>query len=379
MQKTGKSIFIIPVASIAVMALAAIALVIVLLGDGVFVSVPKPAVYETVESITPSEKDLLGGVADVTDYGAVPNDETDDTMAFRRAAATGLSVFVPAGEYRIGDTITVKDGFIAGSGMADTRLRGIGKTPVIALENGAGVKDLTIVYDGENAAAAQAAAIRITPAGDSRQGSYVKNVSISHVGTGIVSETEGTAVGETYENVHIRDFSRAAISLTGAKRLGTSFSGIYCREATAENGVVIADDSNTLLEQLVFDGVTLDAAAALSGDGFVLRTLTVSRSAVDSFVLMDGATGVLGSVLDEASSGTVLTLRNIGSTLTVPMDFLHLRGVGEKQTFGLVRKENSAGACTLTVLTATAEDTAASWQRFPFEKSDGMTVVFSAE
>ena len=63
----------------------------------------------------------------VKDYGAVGDNKTDDTEAFKKAVSEaekdGLPVYVPAGTYIISDTITLKSvtlyGYKSGAWTAD--------------------------------------------------------------------------------------------------------------------------------------------------------------------------------------------------------------------------------------------------------------------
>lgn len=85
-----------------------------------------------------------GGVANVIDFGAYPNDATDDTSAINNAIAavkgmaTGGTVYFPAGTYDISSTISIDAGgvWLRGAGMTSTRLQG--KTGITS--NGAVIK-----------------------------------------------------------------------------------------------------------------------------------------------------------------------------------------------------------------------------------------------
>lgn len=92
-----------------------------------------------------------------TDFGAVGDGVTDDTLAFQNACASTRDVFVPAGNYRITQTINKPSGVIFGEGYQSALIfenmggnDGIQFTPSTN-QTTSGAKDLAIYAKGTDA------------------------------------------------------------------------------------------------------------------------------------------------------------------------------------------------------------------------------------
>jgi hypothetical protein len=62
------------------------------------------------------------GWAIVTDFGATPNDASDDSAAFQAALNTGRPVYVPPGKFVVGGLSLRTDGLLAGAGLSVSEL-----------------------------------------------------------------------------------------------------------------------------------------------------------------------------------------------------------------------------------------------------------------
>lgn len=81
---------------------------------------------------------VAGAVANVLDFGAVGDDVADDTAAIQAAidsSASGLTVYLPAGVYKITDTILLKRGSVrlVGDGFGVTRIHYVNAAGGIAV------------------------------------------------------------------------------------------------------------------------------------------------------------------------------------------------------------------------------------------------------
>lgn len=101
-------------------------------GDVVLFPVPPPA--------SGSEPD---GYANVKDYGALGDGSTDDTPAFLAAAATGLSLWLPPGTYKLTSTVALT---YPGQGMV-----GIDSAASVILPVGSGFDVITVGGSASNA------------------------------------------------------------------------------------------------------------------------------------------------------------------------------------------------------------------------------------
>jgi hypothetical protein len=88
------------------------------------------------------------GVANVRDYGAVGDGTTNDAAAFVAAAATGLTVYAPAGTYRLesGFTLSEDGQRLIGDGPGMTELWPIGDFDVVTITGGASGCGVENVY-----------------------------------------------------------------------------------------------------------------------------------------------------------------------------------------------------------------------------------------
>ncbi|OMF89933.1 S-layer homology domain-containing protein [Paenibacillus sp. FSL R7-0273] len=136
-----------------------------------------------LEQVAPA-LEMPAGYLPVTDYGAVPDDEGDDTAAFKAALAAaqaaGGGVWFPAGSFDVGDgLLDLYNADIRGAGIWYTRLNGAkfyghgGKIRVLDLliEGGINVRDDEAVTNAFHGAFGQ--------------GSLIQNVWIEHTKAGL--------------------------------------------------------------------------------------------------------------------------------------------------------------------------------------------------
>ncbi len=376
-HRNTRSLYILLIVAVAVVTVGAVAAICLIGFSGKGGKETSSQSGETYSEV-PSEKDLQSGVANVVDYGATPNDGTDDTAAFRKAASTGLSVFVPPGTYTVSDTININGGFIAGSSMADTVLLCTGQNTILRLQNGAGATQLTLGFaettGGE--ALGERTAIEIGAAGSGQTGSYVKSVRIDTVGTGIYSDAEGVANGEAYENILVSRFVSAGICLKTTERRNTSFRSVTLGDSQgAQAGLLLANDENTLIEQLLLENLSLTEGVRFTDSvGLSLRTAAFSKLSAADLIVLDNAVGSFGSLYDAASEGNILKLANFRSETVLPVDFVHAESIGSSQTFHFVRAEGLKAPCTVEVAVCSGGDPAESHHPFPYDEDANLTV-----
>lgn len=158
------------------------------------------AAYYTIDLINLEQVDaayaMPANFVSITDFGAVADDNGDDTDAIRNAIqhvkATGKAgVWIPAGTFKMNDRINVSDIQIRGAGMWYSTLQGTnGKGGFYGTGNGVTIADLALfgdsVYrnDGADHAAFE---------GNFGQGSLIQGVWVEHmkVGMWLQSGTDG--------------------------------------------------------------------------------------------------------------------------------------------------------------------------------------------
>lgn len=143
--------------------------------------------------LTSGEK--IAGYANVLDYGATPDDNTDDTAAFEAAIKKNIGVYVPAGVYKVSRPLPFNNQNFFGDGSKATQIISTmtDKTkPILYLGGSSTLYDMTLGYDsalvdgseqqGQRVAVMCGAAIAFGPGGG------IKDVTISHVGTAVRSD-----------------------------------------------------------------------------------------------------------------------------------------------------------------------------------------------
>ena len=162
-----------------------------------------------------TEIDKNSGFAQVTSYGAIPNDDKDDTLAFKKALKTNASVYVPVGTYDLKETLVIDSITLKGCGSAKTIIRSNADNVAISVKGNAIVEDITVEF-AQNVISGKekiGEKVAIEDAG-LLSGSMIRGVGFKNFGTGFLSngETKG-AFCTTLEAITFSDFSYKAIEI----------------------------------------------------------------------------------------------------------------------------------------------------------------------
>ena len=330
--------------------------------------------------IEPTTEDLFNGFASVVDYGAIPNDGKDDTKAFLKAAATGMNIFVPAGEYQVEETITLCSGQIAGSSFNNTLIVSTGSDPILDLKGGAGASQLTLSFldvTGKETVGNKIA-VRIGACAENKMGSYLHDLHISHVGTAFYSDEKGNAHNEIFENIWIDDFTAAGIYLKTTQRDNLCFRSVSLSNAKPNFcGVNVENSTAVLLEQVMFENVATEEALILFDcTSFTVRTVSFLETCATNLLVLDNSVGTIGSIFDRTSSGTVLSIRNVVSEMLIPVDFVHAEAITEKQQFKLVSGKSLKVKCSIKFDSCTGKELAEAYRTFPYDTVENLSVEF---
>ncbi|QJD86169.1 glycosyl hydrolase family 28-related protein [Cohnella herbarum] len=253
------------------------------------------------------------GYANVADYGAIPDDDMDDTAAFKQAIAAGKSIFVPAGTYHVNETLQFQNQNLIGSGMfVSTIVARIAdpKAPILKAGRSSVVADLNLGFDNGLVTNQEAEGDRVgiyTGAQWSLQrGSSVRNVRIQNVGTALYSP-EGLGAESfsvTYDTLEIENFSYRGIDFRARNRTGNVFNNIYMNSNRPNIDVAFAltgEESETVINQLnvehmkVNTAVLLDGVYALSASTVHIEGVTL-RNADSGYVTVNNSSGSIGSL-----------------------------------------------------------------------------------
>lgn len=322
--------------------------------------------FEKTYSQKAVDIDVQNGIANVLNYGAKPDDDEDDTEAFLKAASTGLSVYVPAGNYFISETVTIDGGFLSGESMT-TSITGASDQTLFRLKNGAGIKEITLGYMN-NSSGTQPAVV-ITGSGSGETASYIKDVNFKKVGVAVsdadeAEEKEGLHIGENFENITVEKFSDAAFSLS-AERSNTLFRAVKLKSTTgnADYGIRIENDKGTSYEQISYVKSNIKSCISMKNSiGFAVRTLNIEEANAEKIFDLNNASGAIHSVFNSGCSGTLLTLSKMKKT-TFNLDFVVYENVN-KADYKFVTVDEASEKCSVSVASYSGQNVSDSCKQF---------------
>ena|GEM_PF-6415364 len=276
----------------------------------------KPSQALLPTDIAGTDADKLNGFANVTLYGAVPDDGKDDTAAFQKAIGSNASLYIPKGVYEISDTLVLTGQNIKGSGPTLTVIKGTASKSLFKLSGRVLVEGVGLCYDDkaltQKETAGQATAFHLEALLSS---SVIKNVHISNVGTGFYSpaDKEGAAF-TTIEGVKISDFTYSAVDF--AKTTGT-----YFRAVEVENKAYKPESALRLGGSFTIESITVnDMECAYP------ITLTNAYSAVAKAITFLNVTATQKAFIQSANS--TLVCQSL-SAVSSPADYW-VSGTGSK-------------------------------------------------
>lgn len=216
------------------------------------------------------------GFVSVMAFGAKGDGVTDDTMAFKWAVQSGKGIFVPAGEFRISETLSMDSCVMAGAGEGESIITFTGenpKKPIIAAGSYTSLRDLTIRFadglvTGEEQLGDRTAILTGANWGLQR-GASLRRVTLENVGTGVYSAEdkdaivkeagahEGGAFSVTFEDLTVKDFSYRGFCFTCSVRTGNVFRNLYFTSRFDADGAVYlhGEESETVLDGLIVENV----------------------------------------------------------------------------------------------------------------------------
>ncbi len=282
-----------------------------------------------------SENDIYNGYADVTAYGAVADDEKDDTDAFIAAAKTGAGVYVPFGTFDIKNTVNLKGQNLKGAGLDRTVIRFNGEGTIVKLSGAALIDDLTLTFNEVSGNEKEGEKVALLDDGLT-MGSMIRSVKTVNVGTGFyapnASKNDSVV---TVESFIVDKFSYKAIcikksnsmifravnvreaigDIDSAVTLGGSFTieTLHFSMTQAKFPLEIIGAQSAIVKGVLFDSVTAKSGSLLRCDSstFSMQMVTVKGSKASNFVKIDD------SADGSPSSGDIITLYSDSGILTV--------------------------------------------------------------
>lgn len=205
--------------------------------------------------------DKHNGYAQVTAYGAIADDGKDDTAAFKKALETNASIYVPTGTYDVKETIVIDNKTLKGSG--NTIIRSSAKNTVVSLSGSAVVEDISFCFADGALSGKEKSGEKVALLDNGlTQGSMIRGVGFTNVGTGFFSNLEKGAFCTTIEAVTFNNFSYKAIEITNGMsaviRSATIGKGLNTEATPVSLGGVVT------IEAMCFDATECDYAVELN-------------------------------------------------------------------------------------------------------------------
>lgn len=218
--------------------------------------------------LTNSEK--IAGYATVLDYGAKPDDNTDDTAAFEAAIKKNIAVYVPAGRYIVSRPLPFNDQNFFGDGEAATVIVSLindATKPIVYLGGSSTLSDMTLEYSqelicgqekkGERVAVMCGAAVGFGPGGG------IRDASFRNVGTAVCSDaSDGYGTSNcNFERINLDGFTYCGFDFNCLAGYGNVFSQISASASTGTGVFVFQGSGGTdLVQNLVVKGCKLEYA-----------------------------------------------------------------------------------------------------------------------
>ncbi len=274
---------------------------------------PSGSPGSSVPSISAGEYSAADGCVSVADFGAVPSDGKDDTEAFRRAAASGLGIYIPAGEYRLSGTVELNGQDVVGEGMAVTSIRATAGEALFRLSGNCRLTECRLSYEAGGAAGrGEKTAVRLAAGEGGGLSPSIKNVRFEGVGTAVFVES-GVTNGVRLEDLIVESFGYAGVVFDGAGHRGAILRGIALGPSLdgAVCGVELQGDEGTLLEQVTLAGSRVEQGVRFDGSlGFSVKTVQFLEVRAQTLLGGDKAAGRIGSVFLRDTEGELLGFTN---------------------------------------------------------------------
>lgn len=286
-MKKIRTLFIVNIIQIVLLIASVVAAVVLLPNVMLFNNVDVPAVV-TIGT----DDDAYNGYAQVTSYGAVPNDGKDDTKAFKAALKTNASIYVPAGVYEVKETIVIDNKTLKGCGSANTVIRSSADKTAVMLSGSAVVEEISIEFSEKSITGNEKSGERVAVLDNGlANGSMLRGVGFKNIGTGFLSNSDSKgAFCTTIEAVTFEDYSYKAIEIKNG--LSTVIRSATVGKGKSEKLVPVTIGGNVTVESIGFEKTNCKYALELkNGTSLFLRNIVFNNAKVssESLVLCDTA------------------------------------------------------------------------------------------
>lgn len=283
-----------------------------------------------------TDVDQLSGYAQVTSYGAIPDDGKDDTAAFRKALKTNASIYVPLGTYDISETLEIENKNLKGCGIKGTVIRSSAEGAAIALKGNSVVEELTVSFSDDAVSGNEKQGERVGILDNGMTGgSMLRGVAFCNVGTGFLSLSDKMgAFCTTIEGVTFEDYSYKAIEIKNG--LSSVIRSATVKSGKSKSLIPVSLGGVVTVENLCFQSTAFDYAIELKDStSTVVRSLTFNEATANSgsFIRLENARFTLQTVNLLESAGNNLLSVDDNADNAVTSDGLVLTVYTDAQDF----------------------------------------------
>ncbi len=283
--------------------------------------------------------DVQNGYAQVTSYGAIPNDNKDDTKAFKKALQTNASIYIPDGVYEVNETLVIENKNIKGSGSARAIIRSSASDFAISAKGNCVIEELGIEFSNLNGNENTGKKVAIYDNG-LINGSMVKSVAFKSIGTGFLSDSDNNgAFCTTIEAVTFEGYSHKAIEIKNGlstvlrsvtigkgkndKLIPVTLGGVVTVESitfndnTCEYALELKNSLSTVLRSVIFNKINAASSNFIRCDSsrFTMHTITLLDSSGKNLIYIADAQNSTTK-----TNGTILMIYNNGKDISVSND-----------------------------------------------------------
>lgn len=223
------------------------------------------------------EKDMERITVSVEEFGAYPDDNEDDTEAFKQALAAGKIIHLKKGTYTLNETLSLTDQTLIGAGTSSTTISSncADKTqPIVRLGGRCTMSDMTLQFDSKLATYDEGQGEHVAiwlGNGQPADGSQIRNLRFTQIGTALYAPNEENAGASRLlvDTVFVSDCGYRGVDFRKNGQYGNTFSNIYIggranlQHPRSAGFAVEGEEFNLVVEQLNLEHYFFESALLL--------------------------------------------------------------------------------------------------------------------
>lgn len=203
----------------------------------------------------------------VKDYGAKGDGITDDTAAIKACIAAEYIIYFPAGTYKVSDTLTLDDKYMAGENKAKTFLRMDGNKTLIKAGSRTQIENITLgFFNADGAGYGEKIALECMGSQYALQRTSISNVNIWICGTAIKSGSQ-PFFSVNFDTMEITEFTYAAVQINTPDSTQNAFRNLYISSSKNPDYMFLV---YTRISSIYIENLNLEHTAP-KNDPFILN------------------------------------------------------------------------------------------------------------